>query len=465
MKRCNIGGQAVIEGVMMKHRNQYAVAVRTPEGDIVVDKREYKSLGARYKWARLPLIRGIVNFLEAMMLGMQTLTYSASFYEEEENKESKVEKVVSNVFKQHAEAVVTSVTVLLAIVMAIGIFLILPWFAAEELGKVIRSAWAQVLVEGVLRIAIFVLYIFAISLTKDIKRVYMYHGAEHKVINCVENGLELTVEHAKAQSKEHKRCGTSFVLYVMIISMLFFMCIRVESVALRIALRLILIPAVSGVAYEWIRLAGRSKNPFVLVLSKPGLWMQALTTKEPDDEMLEVAIQSVEAVFDWKAFYEGGNGVIPMKEKPSMITSHVQTEADLKEEWTEKSPKANGKPAEHRPVAVLKKASTNVRRGVFFKDVQKKIEEKEVAEDTQKTAEVSNEEEKNLQSINEMVAKATKQRDDIGTKRVSVLKKADKVRRPLTPIEELRRDTILQDSEEDDEADEILRALDKFFDE
>ena len=195
-------------------------------------------------------------------------------------------------------------TVVLSIVLAVAVFMMLPYYLSTLFQKVITSQWLIALTEGVIRLVIFIGYVALISLMKDIRRVYMYHGAEHKCINCIEHGMDLTVENVRKSSRFHKRCGTSFLLIVMLVSILFFLFIRVDSPILRVVLRLLLIPVIAGVSYEFIRLAGRSDNAVVNLLSKPGLWLQGLTTKEPDDSMIEVGIKAVEAVFDWKTWQE-----------------------------------------------------------------------------------------------------------------------------------------------------------------
>ncbi len=301
MKASGIGGQAVMEGVMMKNGDNYAVAVRKNDEEIVVEKREHVSLTKRVKFFGLPVIRGVIIFGESLFVGVKTLTYSAKIYEEETEGEAAKQATVKEKTK---EDIVMAGTVVLSILIAVGLFMLLPFFAATLIKDVVKSEFLQALIEGVIRVTLFVAYIAAISLMKDIKRVFMYHGAEHKSINCVENGLPLTVENVRAQSREHKRCGTSFMLYVMVLSVLFFMCIRVDNFWLRIVFRLLLIPVIAGLSYEFIRLAGRTTNPVITALSKPGLLLQKLTTREPDDSMIEVAITSVEAVFDWKEFLE-----------------------------------------------------------------------------------------------------------------------------------------------------------------
>lgn len=301
MKASGIGGQAVIEGVMMKNQERYAVAVRKPDGEIEVDIKEYKS-SIPEAIKKLPFVRGIFNFVESMVLGMKTLTYSASFYEEEE-EETKLDKAADKVAKGHGEDLIMTLTVIAAICIALALFVGFPWAVVELLRKAgLKSEFIAAAVEGVLRIVLFVGYVLAISLMKDIQRVFMYHGAEHKCINCVEHGLELNLENVRKSSKQHKRCGTSFMLFVMIISIVLFMFVRVSNPWLRLVVRLLLIPVIAGISYEFIRLAGRSENKIVEILSKPGLWLQNLTTREPEDDMIEVAIASVEPVFDWQEF-------------------------------------------------------------------------------------------------------------------------------------------------------------------
>lgn len=301
MKSSNIGGQAVLEGVMMKNKDTYAVAVRKPDGEIEVKKDTYRSITGNWKkLTQIPFIRGVFNFIDSMILGMSTLTWSASFFEDEEAEEVKTEEEAKKAKKQ--EDLMMAGTMVLSFAMAIGIFMILPYFLSGLLKKWVPSYTIRLIFEGIIRIAIFVAYVAGISLMKDIKRLYQYHGAEHKCINCIESGLPLTVENVRKSSKEHKRCGTSFMLFVMIVGIVLLFFVRVESVLMRVLVRIALLPVIAGISYELIKWAGRSENPIVNILSKPGLMLQRLTTKEPDDSMIEVGIQSVEAVFDWKAY-------------------------------------------------------------------------------------------------------------------------------------------------------------------
>ena len=299
MRYSGVGGQAVMEGVMMKNQEKYAVAVRKPDQEIEIKVSEYKGIVQNKKIRNLPIVRGVLSFIESLYLGMSTLTYSASFFEEEEDGKAPKEKTKK---EEKKDAVIMGGTVAFSIVLALAIFFVLPYYLSGIFDRMIDSSAVLALVEGLIRLAIFIGYIALISLMPDIKRVFMYHGAEHKCINCIEHGMELNVENVRKSSKQHKRCGTSFLLIVMLISIFFFMFIQVDSRVLRLVLRLVLIPVIAGVSYEFIRLAGRYDNWFVNAVSQPGLWMQRLTTKEPDDEMIEVGIASVEAVFDWRAW-------------------------------------------------------------------------------------------------------------------------------------------------------------------
>lgn len=299
-----IGGQAVMEGVMMKNGVHYAVAVRKPDKEIVVDAREYTGIVKNQKIKKIPILRGVINFIDSLVLGMRTLMYSASFFDEEVKELSEEEQKA----KEKKESVAMGFTVFLSVILALVIFMLLPYGLSLFFKKWIASPTLLALIEGVIRVVIFFIYIVAITCMEDIKRVYMYHGAEHKCINCVEHGLDLNVENVKKSSRFHKRCGTSFLFLVVFISILFFACIRTDSAIWRFSLRILLVPVIAGVAYEFLRLAGQSENAFVNLLSKPGLWFQKFTTKEPDEDMIEVAIASVEAVFDWKPYVEKVRG-------------------------------------------------------------------------------------------------------------------------------------------------------------
>ncbi len=296
-----IGGQAVLEGVMMKNKTKYAVAVRKPDGDIDVQVEEYQGVFGDKKFAKLPLIRGVFAFVDSLVLGMRVTMHSASFYEEEEETTEESAKKSSG---GKADDIMMGITVAVSVVIAVALFMLLPFLISDLLGKYIRNASLVAILEGVFRILIFVGYIAAISLMKDIKRLYMYHGAEHKCINCIERGRPLTVKNVMRSSRQHKRCGTSFLLFVVLVSVVIFFFIRVDNMALKLILRLLLVPVIAGISYEIIRLAGRSNNVLIRIISAPGMWTQRLTTREPDEDMVAVAIASVEAVFDWKAYLE-----------------------------------------------------------------------------------------------------------------------------------------------------------------
>lgn len=307
MKSSGIGGQAVMEGIMMRNGSEYSVAVRKENGEIEVKKETYKGVGSKCKLFRLPFIRGIFSFVDSLVLGMKSLNYSASLFMEdgeEEEEPGRFEKWLQKKFGDKAEKVIMDLTMVISIILAMGIFMVFPTWVSTLMKPLLGNGIWMALFEGVLRIAIFIAYVGLISLMPDIKRTYMYHGAEHKCINCIEHGLPLTVENVMKSSKEHKRCGTSFLLIVMVISILFFLVIRPETLWLRLVSRILLIPVIAGVSFEFLRLAGNSDNPVVNLFSKPGLMLQGLTTKEPDEKMAEVAICAVEAVFDWKAYEE-----------------------------------------------------------------------------------------------------------------------------------------------------------------
>lgn len=299
MKSSNIGGQAVLEGIMMRNGGKYSVAVRKTDGEIAVDVQEYHSVIPWKTPLKIPFVRGIFNFVDSLVLGMKTLMFSASFFEDEEEEMltgAEAEK------QEKREKLFMNLTVVLAIVIAVVLFMVLPYFLSSFVEKYTSSRAAMTIFEGVIRVAIFLLYVFLISRTNDIKRTFMYHGAEHKCINCIEHGLELNVENVRKSSKQHKRCGTSFLFFVMIVSIIFCFFITAESQVARVLIRIALLPVIAGVSYEIIRLAGNSDNVVINALSQPGMWVQNMTTKEPDDRMIEVGIRAVEEVFDWRTW-------------------------------------------------------------------------------------------------------------------------------------------------------------------
>lgn len=321
-----IGGQAVIEGIMMRNRDKYAIAVRKPDNDIAIKVETVKGGSREGTWKNLPIIRGVFSFIESLTMGMQCLMYSAEFLEDEEETERKrkEEEGLSesdlkklNAKRKKEESMTMTLVMVVALVLAIAVFMVAPYFISSFFAGWIKSKWLLSTIEAVLRIVFFLIYIVAISKMKDIHRTFMYHGAEHKCINCVENGMELNVENVLKSSRLHKRCGTSFLFFVIIVSIIFIMFIQVESHVLRVVIRIALIPLIAGISYEIIRWAGSSENKFVNLLSKPGMGLQKMTTAEPDADMAEVAIAAVEAVFDWREFLKKNFGYESEKENAS----------------------------------------------------------------------------------------------------------------------------------------------------
>lgn len=311
MKSSNIGGQAVMEGIMMRHGDVYSVAVRKPDKEIEVKVEDYKSIIKNRKFLKLPIIRGVFNFIDSLVVGTKCLMYSATFFEDEEEFEKRKnltgeEKQKQEAKKEKEDKFLMTLTVGISIVFSVGLFMVLPYLLASLLHKVGVSETGVTLAEACVRIVLFLAYMLLISKMEDIQRVFMYHGAEHKCINCVEHGKPLTVDNVMESSRLHKRCGTSFLFFVIIVSIVFFLgffaVVPVHTMWLRVLIRILLVPVIAGISYEFIRLAGNSENKAVAVLSKPGMALQQLTTKEPTPDMAEVAITAVEAVFDWKAY-------------------------------------------------------------------------------------------------------------------------------------------------------------------
>ena len=339
MKECRqhnsgIGGQAVLEGVMMRNRDNYAIAVRKSDGSIIIKNETYSGILADSPLKKIPFIRGIFVFIDSMILGMRCTNYSAEIYAEddpdeetsggpaaEKNAVTDSPEAAEPAAKEESigERILMAAVMVFSIILALGLFMVLPVFLASHLVRLIGNNALLSLFEGVIRIAIFVCYILAISQMKDIRRLFQYHGAEHKCINCLESGHALTVENASRATRLHKRCGSSFILFVMLVSIVLFFFIRVRNPLARVSLRILLLPVISGISYELIRFAGSSDNPLIAILSKPGLWLQGLTTKEPDEEMLAVAISSVEAVFDWRAYLEKDFGIRPADARETSV--------------------------------------------------------------------------------------------------------------------------------------------------
>lgn len=470
MRPSGIGGQAVMEGVMMKHGSEYAVAVRKADQTIVVKKESYHSIAEKFPVLKAPFLRGIVNFIESLYLGMKTLMYSASFFEEEEEKrkeeweewistgtgsrfaggQKKKVKRPKNGFSVFLEKAGTFFMMLCSFMVALGLFLLLPMFLSDRLAGLEASTKKAVL-EGIFRLLIFFLYLLGISKMEDIKRVFMYHGAEHKAINCIENGLELTVENVRGQSRQHKRCGTSFLFFVVLLSIVFFMFLRTEVLWQKVVFRLLLVPVIAAVSYEFIRLAGRSENPVIAVLSKPGLWLQKLTTKEPEDEMIEVAIQSVEAVFDWRAFLSGN----PVGKEMSHVSGDADAERTGKAaEKIKQTGAEKAKEAEKSDAETVQKKNNWIRTDGMLRKKEADLDSGEGQEEASAAEETAA---RTLSELTKERLQRTLSKDEYRMRERSA-KYAS-----LQEEEEAfcREDGGLLPNEEEDDA--ILKALDKFF--
>ena len=333
MKPSNIGGQAVIEGIMMRNKERYAVAVRKPDNEIAVETSIYNSFFPWKGISKVPFLRGIVAFIDAFILSMKTMTFAASFFEyddeEDEDNSNVVMKSDSEIKsigldtggnrdkgedideelrekkrlrKERNDKIFQGIAMTCAIIIALGVFIAIPTLLSGFLRGAIESRFLIAFLEGVIRLSIVIGYILLVSRMREIRRTFMYHGAEHKCINCIEHGHELTFENVKENSIKHKRCGTSFIFFVVVVSIFFSFFTTADSQLLRVLIRLAVFPFIAGVSFEIIRLAGQYDNWFLNLLSQPGMLMQKLTTKEPDDDMIEVAIVAVEEIFDWREF-------------------------------------------------------------------------------------------------------------------------------------------------------------------
>jgi uncharacterized protein YqhQ len=512
MKPSGIGGMAVMEGVMMKNKDIYAVAVRKPDNEIAVEIKTHKDFADKVKLFKLPIFRGMLAFVDSMIVGVKVLNYSASFFddEDEDTQTSKKKKdkksgnedddfIVEEVAVPHSgqdeiastktqdvkkadktNALLMAFAVLISIVMSVALFMVLPVLLTNFFTGFIENQYLILFIEGIVRLAIFIGYVLLASRMNEIKRVFMYHGAEHKTINCLENGFELTVENVRWQSKQHKRCGTSFMLLVILISLVFFMFMPVDNLVLKILSRILLVPFIAGVSYEFIRLAGKSENKLVQVLSQPGLWMQGLTTKEPDDSMIEVAIQSVSAVFDWKEFVKTssdtknkrssskGNNTkqITAKQaaaKQTEITKQAEatkqaettkqaeaTKQAEKQAAADKNTKTKGQPSVNKSAVKSseKKANTEIKPQVGGLAYTGKVPSNKKASIDGSKMEVSTQEVKNPQVDTIADKQYEEHHNNIGR---------NKGMAPVT----LKPNIKVKEEEEDDE---ILKALDKFFD-
>ena len=288
MRSSNIGGQAVMEGIMMRHKDKYSIAVRRPDQEIELKVEDYKCIFGNHAFLKKPIIRGVVSFVDSLVVGTKCLMYSAEIAGDEEDEEFKW---------------LLYITVATSMVVSVAAFMFLPYVLASLIRGVGASEFLVTIMEAFVKLALFMGYMFLISRMKDIQRTFMYHGAEHKCINCVEHGLPLTVENVLKSSRLHKRCGTSFLFLVMLVSIvLHFVFVAVPFYWVRLLGRLLMVPVVAGISFEIIQWAGRTDSKFAGIMSKPGLAMQKFTTKEPTADMAEVAIKAVEAVFDWRAY-------------------------------------------------------------------------------------------------------------------------------------------------------------------
>lgn len=324
MQSSNIGGQALVEGIMMRSGDEYSVAVRTPDQQIVVKKEPFRSVVPGKFWKKIPIVRGVLSFIDSLAVGFSAMFYSASFFDDEPEEgegtkkqasenagaESDTKEVPKDNKKEARDQAILFGVFIAAFIVAILLFVMLPYYASLLLGRVVDSKFAVTALEAVLRVVFFLVYLALMTHVKDVNRTFMYHGAEHKCINCIEHGMPLTVENVLKSSRFHKRCGTSFLVIVVILSAVLLMFVQTDSRVLRIVFRLLLIPVIAGFSFELLQYTGRHDNAFVNALAKPGLAMQRLTTSEPDASMVEVAIAAVEEVFDWKAYLRENFGFV-----------------------------------------------------------------------------------------------------------------------------------------------------------
>ncbi len=474
MKSSGIGGQAVLEGVMMRNKNRYAVAVRKPDGEIAVDKGECSSIIERHKILGIPVVRGIVSFVESLVLGVKMLTSSAAYFDGEEEEPGKFELWLRKKFGEKADKIVMACTVFCSVVMAIAIFMLLPLAVVSFIDEDVISYEWKTLLEGLLRVVIFLGYIVLISRMKDIRRVFMYHGAEHKTINCIEHGMEPTVENVRTCSRQHKRCGTSFLLFVMLISVLFFLLVRVETIWLRFVVRILFVPVLAGLSYEIIRFAGSSDSRIINLLSKPGLWLQGLTTREPDDDMIRVAVASVEAVFDWRGFLEkntvkenrkkdgSAKNAVSEEEEPLKEIKTFKETKEVKAAKEAKAPKEAKASKEAKPVkavpektAVAPKTKTGTAPRAKTVEVQSKeaVKADDPAKETEEIAAKFNWSFPSTKKPEAEDAAAQKSRSRLAVRAGA----AEKAAFGETAA------TVARYEEDEEEEDEVLKALDKYF--
>lgn len=455
MKSSGIGGQAVLEGVMMKNKSRYSVVIRKPDGGLSKKTGDCESIAEKYPCFRFPIIRGIVNFAESLILGMKTLTYSSDVLEKEAEKELEKEKKREENGREAGgdardkNSIWNVLIVLVSSVLAVAVFMLLPFFLSELLRSRIHSRTTLALLEGLLRVVLFLGYVIAISFMGDIKRVFMYHGAEHKTINCMEHGLPLTVENVKKQSKHHRRCGTSFLLIVMFVSIIFFLFIHIDNIWLRMLFRILLIPVIAGVSYEFIRFAGNTDNKAAMLLSKPGMLLQRLTTREPDDSMIEVAIASVDMIFDWRAYQQLAAGGKEEKKERKKTQQKQRTDAAGKARSLEgREKQRTGTAGKARSLEGREKQRTGAAGKIWSARVQKKkeLEEREQAYRKRMEERARRQEEQEKRD-----AEREQKYKDIEKRRAARMAAA----RETTPAPKV----------EVESGDDELKSLDRFFDE
>ncbi len=451
MKSSGIGGQAVLEGVMMKNKKNYAVAVRKPDGEIAVEKGEITSVTEKHKVLGLPIIRGVVNFVESLVLGMKMLTSSAAYFDDAEEQPGKFELWIQKKFGEKADKFIMGCTVFVSVVMAIAIFMLLPLAVVSFIDDEVISYEWKTLIEGLLRVVIFLGYVVLISRLKDIKRAFMYHGAEHKTINCIEHGMAPTVQNVRECSRLHKRCGTSFLLFVMLISVIFFLLFRVETLWLRFVVRILFVPVIAGISYEFIRLAGSSDSKIIGFLSKPGLWLQGLTTREPDDDMIRVAVASVEAVFDWQAYIDENFGKRIRKKNGKIKKSPAEKNETVKE--TKKNEPKEALKEEKAALAAVPVKEEEITASEIAATEAKPVQNAEPEDITAK--------------FDWSFPSAKKEEPDEASAKESRSRLAEKVSAADKSEEagKAAQKAVVNNryTEDEDEEDEILRALDKFF--
>ncbi len=314
---------------MMRNGEKYAVAVRRPDGKIETDAQTHRKFMDGSVLLKIPFVRGTFVFADSLILGTRALNFSADVYDREEGKESGTSG------NGALDGLLNSLVLIIAVALAIGLFIVLPTYLASVLEKSIRNASLVSVIEGAIRMIVFILYMFGIGFIKDMRRVYRYHGAEHKCINCIERGKTLNVDNVMKSSRFHRRCGTSFMYISVFISIIIFFFIRITYLPLRLLVRILMIPVVLGISYEILALAGKSENVFVYMLTAPGIWFQHLTTREPDDKMIEVAIKSVEAVFDWRKYLADNFGLDVNEDGEVVGTAPGWEEYDAEEYYDE----------------------------------------------------------------------------------------------------------------------------------